>query len=96
LWGSHATTFLDGVRHDVGVEPTTVILRNVVIHEAYGKFNLIDKNKSHQIYSFVFSFHSIVFYAEYSPISIGNGDYGTQVFTDQSITEIIDFKQRYF
>ncbi|WJX71841.1 hypothetical protein P8452_55790 [Trifolium repens] len=65
LWGSHATTFLDGVRHDVGVEPTTVILRNVVIHEAY----------------------------EYSLISIGNGDYGTQVFTDQSITEIIDFKQ---
>ncbi|KAK2423544.1 replication protein A 70 kDa DNA-binding subunit B [Trifolium repens] len=65
LWGSHATTFLAGVSHDVGVEPTTVILRNVVIHEAY----------------------------EYSPISIGNGDYGTQVFTDQSITEIIDFKQ---
>ncbi|WJX29655.1 hypothetical protein P8452_18271 [Trifolium repens] len=65
LWGSHATTFLAGVRHDVGVEPTTVILRNVVIHEAY----------------------------EYSPISIGNGDYGTQIFTDQSIAEIIDFKQ---
>ncbi|WJX45162.1 hypothetical protein P8452_32062 [Trifolium repens] len=63
LWGSHATTFLAGVRHDVGVEPTTIILRNVVIHEAY----------------------------DYSPISIGNGDYGTKVFTDQSITEI---KQR--
>jgi hypothetical protein len=41
LWGSHATTFLAGVTHDVGVEPTTIILRNVVIHEAYGKFNLI-------------------------------------------------------
>ncbi|KAK2406773.1 hypothetical protein QL285_042463 [Trifolium repens] len=65
LWGDHATTFLAGVRHDVGVEPTTVILRNVVIHEAY----------------------------EDSPISIGNGDYGTQVFTDQSIAEIIEFKQ---
>ncbi|KAK2360584.1 hypothetical protein QL285_085837 [Trifolium repens] len=65
LWGSHATTFLAGVRHDVGVEPTTVILRNVVNHEAY----------------------------EYSPISIGNGDYGTQIFTDQSIAETIDFKQ---
>jgi hypothetical protein len=94
LWGSHATTFLAGVRHDVGVEPTTIILRNVVIHEAYGKFNLINNNTSILVYRFLFTFHSIEYYADYSPISIGNGDYGTQVFTDQSIPEIIDFKQR--
>ncbi|KAK2409928.1 hypothetical protein P8452_71198 [Trifolium repens] len=65
LWGSHATNFLDGIRHDVGVEPSVVILRNMIIHEAYG----------------------------YSPISLGNGNDGTQIFTDQTIPEILNFIQ---
>ncbi|KAK2410307.1 hypothetical protein QL285_045678 [Trifolium repens] len=65
LWGNHATTFIAGIKHDVGLEPSVVILRNMVIHEAYG----------------------------YSPISLGNGNDGTQVFTDQTILEIFNFKQ---
>ncbi|KAK2411276.1 hypothetical protein QL285_046569 [Trifolium repens] len=65
LWGNFATTFIDGIKHDVGVEPSVVILRNMIIHEAYG----------------------------YSPISLGNGNDGTQVFTDQTIPEILNFKQ---
>jgi hypothetical protein len=59
------------------------------------KFNLINNRTYHIVYRILFIFHWIKYYAEDSPISIGNGDYGTQVFTDQSIAEIIEFNQRY-
>jgi hypothetical protein len=40
LWGEHATSFLTGVRHDIGVEPNVVMIRNAIYHAAYGKFHL--------------------------------------------------------
>ncbi|KAK2450973.1 hypothetical protein QL285_010066 [Trifolium repens] len=64
LWGGLATNFLNGVRHDVGVEPTVVIIRNAIYCAAYDDW----------------------------PVSLSNGSHGTRIFTDQSIPEIIDFK----
>jgi hypothetical protein len=41
LWGEQAANFLTGVRHNVGLEPNVLIIRNAIYCAAYGNFNIV-------------------------------------------------------